>query len=114
MESDFLGLVGVHPLDEFFPFLVIARKTVVFVDDDKLSARLHHPFHFIETRLDIGPEIDGLESRDEVEIVLLKRQFGHIGFLYLATTFRDSLGLLSSLLLFFFFSFSSEANILDR
>ena len=40
MQSDFLRIVGVHPLNQLFPFLVVARESVVFVDDDEHAARL--------------------------------------------------------------------------
>ena len=49
MKPDFPGFVGVHPLDHLFPFLVVAREAVVFVDDDEIirfcGVSVDHPGH---------------------------------------------------------------------
>ena len=92
MEPDFFGLVGMHPLDEFLPFLIVTRKAVVLVDDNELPAWFECLFRLTETMLDVGPEIDGLKGCDEVEGVLLERQLSHVGLPHLATAFGDGLG----------------------
>ncbi len=64
MKPDFLGFVGVHPLDEAFPFGIHRPRAVRLVDDDKLSTGFEHPFHLTKAMLDVGPQLDGLEGGD--------------------------------------------------
>ena len=39
VQPNFLRIVGVHTLNQLFPFLVVVRESVVFVDDDEHTAR---------------------------------------------------------------------------
>lgn len=51
MQPDFLRFVGMHSLNEAFPFGIHRSRAVRLVDDDKLSTRFERPFHLAKAMI---------------------------------------------------------------
>ena len=92
MQTYLIWFIGVHALDEAFPFGIHWPRAVRLIDDDELSAWFQHPSHLTETMLNIRPEINGLEGCNLIKGVFLKRKVCDTGFPHFAATFGDGFG----------------------
>lgn len=88
-SAELIGGVGVHAVNEFFPFLIIACEAVVLVDNDEVSTIFQYFVHSAKTLLNVRLEIDRLEGCDEVETILPERQCRRTPFHYLAASRAD-------------------------
>ena len=66
-----LGRIDGHAVNDSCPDGVALYH---FEHDGKLSARLQHTLHLLETFRQVRPEIDGLHSSDHIERPIVPRQ----------------------------------------
>ena len=93
MCLQFVGRIGVHPLDDLLPFSVVPGQTIILVDDqENPSARENSP-HSGEALLDVRPEVDGLEGGHKGELRVTERERCHIGPPDLTTSLSDGISI---------------------